>query len=305
MYIISMNRLDKPTRVRIVSALAEGCSLRSTSRMAGVSVNTVMKFLVEIGEVCEAFHDETVRGLRCDRVQCDEIWSFCYCKDKNVPDRMRGMPGVGDVWTWTAVDQDSKLMIAWMVGDRDAECAGRFMHDLAGRIVTKPQLTTDGLGVYPRAVADAFGFNVDYATLVKIYGEPREKDQRYSPCDCLGTKKEAIIGHPNRVDVCTSHVERANLSMRMGMRRFTRLTNGFSKKLANLRAAVALYMVHFNYCRVHKTIRVTPAMEAGLTDHVWTLEELIGLLEKAEQASIGRAENKRGPYKGRVSNDSN
>lgn len=188
-------------------------------------------------------------------------------------------------------------MVSWYVGDRYAQCATRFMHELAGRLGNRVQPTTDGHGVYERAVQSAFGWNVDYAQLVKQYGEPRETEGRYSPCECIGAKKMPVVGRPIPEDICTSHVERANLSMRMGMRRFTRLTNGFSKKLANLRAAVALYMVHYNFCRVHKTLRVTPAMEAGISDHVWELSELVSLLESEEKALVGTAENRRGPYR--------
>ncbi len=292
-----MNILPLDKRVRIVSALVEGNSLRSISRMASCSINTLTKFVADFGPVCEAFHDEHVRGVGAKRVQCDEIWAFCYAKDKNLPERMRGMPGVGSVWTWTALDADSKLILSWMVGDRDAECAGLFMLDLSRRLAGRCQLTTDGHAVYERAVADAFGWQIDYAMLVKLYGEPREKEARYSPCECIGTRIVRISGRPESRHISTSHVERQNLTMRMGMRRFTRLTNGFSKKLANHRAAVAIHFMHYNFCRVHKTLRVTPAMEAGLADHVWELAELVGLLEAREQAIIGTAENKRGPYR--------
>lgn len=282
-YTFSMNRLSTADRVRVVSALVEGCSIRATCRMTGVAKNTVVKLLVELGAACEAFHDQHVRGVKAKRVQADEVWSFCYAKDKNLPERMRGMEGVGSVWTWTALDSDSKLIVSWYVGDRDAECAGRFMQDLSGRLAGRCQLTTDGHAVYERAVADAFGWQIDYAMLVKLYGEPRQGEQRYSPCECIGTRVVRISGRPERRSISTSHVERSNLSMRMGMRRMTRLTNGFSKKLANLRAAVALYMLHYNYVRVHGSLRVTPAMEAGLADHVWELEELIGLLDAAQK----------------------
>jgi IS1 family transposase len=279
-----MNALSTGKRAQIVACLVEGNSIRSTVRMTGAAKNTVAKLLVELGEACEEHHDKHVRGVRAERVQCDEIWAFCYAKEKNVPAHMRDTPGVGSVWTWTALDSDSKLMVSWMVGNRDAECACRFMLDLKKRLGNRVQLTTDGHRVYERAVEDAFGWNVDYAMLVKEYGEPRDKEARYSPCECLGAVKVPIIGRPLVEDICTSHVERSNLTMRMGMRRFTRLTNGFSKKLANHRAAVALHFMHYNFCRVHKTLRVTPAMEAGLADHVWELEELVGLLSRADAA---------------------
>jgi IS1 family transposase len=292
-----MNFLPTSDRVRILSALVEGNSLRSVARMTGFSVNTVMKFVADFGPVCEEWHDANVRGVNAKRVQCDEIWAFCYAKDKNLPERMRGQPGVGSVWTWTAIDADSKLMVSWMVGDRDAECAARFMRDLSERLSDRCQLTTDGHAVYERAVQDAFGWQVDYAMLVKLYGESREKETRYSPCECIGTKIVRISGRPESAHISTSHVERQNLTMRMGMRRFTRLTNGFAKKYANHRAAVAIHFMHYNFCRIHKTLRVTPAMEAGLADHVWELSELVGLLEAKERAVIGTEANKRGPYR--------
>jgi len=295
--IVSMKRLTTADRVRIVSALVEGCSLRSISRMVACSINTLTKLVEDLGPVCEAYHDEHVRHLQAERIQADEIWAFCYAKDKNLPAHMRGMEGVGSVWTWTAIDADSKLMVSWYVGDRDTGCATRFMRDLAGRLSNRVQLTTDGHGVYERAVQSAFGWNVDYAQLVKQYGEPRDTEARYSPCECIGSKKLPVVGRPIPEDICTSHVERANLTMRMGMRRFTRLTNGFSKKLANHRASVAIHFMHYNFCRVHKTLRVTPAMEAGLSDHVWELAELVGLLEAQESATIGTAANRRGPYR--------
>lgn len=292
-----MNRLTTADRVRIVACLIEGSSIRATCRMTGFAKGTVLKLLEEIGDVCEQYHDEHARNLKATRVQCDEIWSFCYSKDKNIPDSRRGEPGVGSVWTWTAIDSESKFMCGWYLGDRDAECAARFMYDLSKRLGNRVQLTTDGHKVYERAVMDAFGWAVDYAMLVKQYGEPREKDQRYSPCECIGAIKVPISGRPIDGYISTSHVERSNLTMRMGMRRFTRLTNGFSKKFANLRAAVALHMMHYNFCRVHQTLRVTPAMEIGLADHVWELDELVALLECREMAVIGTEKNKRGSYR--------
>ncbi len=295
--MFSMNTLPTDKRIAILAALVEGNSLRSISRMVGVSVNTVMKFVADFGPVCEEYHDAHIRGVNAKRVQCDEIWAFCYAKDKNLPAHMRGQPGVGSVWTWTALDAESKLMISWMVGDRDAECAGRFMMDLSDRLAGRCQLTTDGHQVYERAVQDAFGWQIDYAMLVKLYGEPRDKEARYSPCECVGTRTVRISGRPETEHISTSHVERQNLTMRMGMRRFTRLTNGFSKKLANHRAAVAIHFMHYNFCRIHKTLRVTPAMEAGLSNHVWGLSELVGLLEAKERATIGTEANKRGPYR--------
>lgn len=294
--INDMNRLTNADRVRIVACLIEGNSIRSTCRITGFAKGTVLKLLAEIGPVCEAFHDCAVRNLRAERVQADEIWSFCYAKERNVPESMRDTPGVGSVWTWKAIDSDSKLLIAWHLGDRDADNAREFMLNLAGRLLTRVQLTTDGHGSYPSAVWEAFGSDIDYAQLIKTYGAGRDTEARYSPAVCTGTFTLPRCGSPIPKDISTSHIERSNLTLRMTQRRFTRLTNAFSKKFANLCSAVALYAVHYNYCRVHQTLRVTPAMEAGLTDHVWTLAELVGLMEAEEMAVVGTDENKRGPY---------
>lgn len=291
-----MNILPIDKRVRIVSALVEGCSLRSTARMVGVSVNTVMKFVADFGPVCEEYHDQHVRNVNSKRVQCDEIWAFCYANDKNLPERMRGMPGVGSVWTWTALDSDSHLMVSWMVGDRDAECAGRFMKDLSERIAGRCQLTTDGHAVYERAVCDAFGWQIDYAMLVKLYGDSREAETRYSLGECIGTNVAKISGRHDDAHLPTTDADRLNLTTRGGMRRLTRLTSGVSKKLANHRAAIAIHFMHYNFCRVHKTPRATPAMEAELAEDVWELEHLVGLLETHERSVIGTEANKRGPY---------
>jgi IS1 family transposase len=275
--MFSMNVLTTEKRVQIVRALVEGNSMRSTSRMVGVSINTVTKLLVELGAACERFHDHAVRGVACKRVQADEIWSFCYAKDKNVPDSMRDKPGVGSVWTWTGMCADSKLILSYHVGTRDADCAMHFMEDLAGRLANRVQLTTDGHKVYLEAVDAAFGTQIDYAMLVKVYGNV-SNEQRYSPGECIGTRKNWISGNPDPRHTSTSFVERQNLTMRMSMRRMTRLTNAFSKKVANLEAAVALHFAYYNFCRIHKTLRVTPAMAAGLTDKVWDIENLLNLL---------------------------
>lgn len=291
-----MNRLTTTDRVRIVSALVEGCSVRSTSRMTGKAKGTILGLLADLGAACERFHDENVRNLRADRIQCDEIWAFCYAKEKNVPDSMRDKPGVGSCWTWKALDADSKLLVSWHIGGRGQADATEFMLDLSGRIVTRVQLTTDGHNVYPQAVWESFGTDIDFAQLIKTYGAPRESEARYSPAVCTGSFTSVRCGSPIPRDISTSHIERSNLTLRMTQRRWTRLTNGFSKKFENLCHAMALYAVHYNYCRVHSTLRVTPAMEAGLTDHVWTLAELVGLMEAEEKAAIGTAENKRGPY---------
>jgi IS1 family transposase len=273
-----MRLLDTATRVRVVSALVEGCSIRSTCRMTGVAKGTVLKLLADLGAACRAYHDAHVRGLTCQRVQCDEIWAFCGAKDKNVlPDEQRF--GLGSVWTWTALDADSKLMVSYHAGTRDAGCAYEFMQDVASRIVTRIQLTTDGHKPYLLAVADTFGpGNIDFAQLVKFYGEVPAGAGRYSPPACIGAEMVPRMGEPDMAHVSTSYVERQNLTMRMGMRRFTRLTNTFSKKCANLEHAVSLHFMHYNFCRVHQALRVTPAMAAGLTDHVWELDELIALV---------------------------
>lgn len=248
--------------------------------MTGTDKGAVLKLLVDLGEACESFQRETIRGLRSRRIQCDEIWAFCYAKAKNVPDDLRGVVGVGDVWTWTAMDADSKLMVSWLVGLRDSGYAHEFMQDVAKRIASRVQLTTDGHKVYLNAVEGAFGANVDYAMLVKMYGETSAGEGRYSPARCTGAREIGVSGRPDPAYISTSYVERANLTMRMGMRRFTRLTNAFSKKVENLEAAVALHFMHYNFGRIHQTLRVTPAMEAGIADHVWTLEEIVGLLDR-------------------------
>ena len=272
-----MNRLPFSKQVAVVSALVEGNSIRSTSRMTGVAKGTILTLLEDIGTACAAFHDRAVRNVRSRRVQCDEIWQFCYAKEKNVPAALKGQFGYGDVWTWTAVDADTKLTIAYLIGKRDAGCAFEFIQDLASRLANRVQLTTDGLRVYLDAVEGAFGCDVDYATLVKIYGKTQE-EIRYSPAVCLGATAAVITGRPDRRHISTSYVERANLTMRMSMRRFTRLTNGFSKKVDNLRHAVSLYAVHYNFCRIHQTLRVTPSMEAGLTTRPWDVQDIVMLL---------------------------
>jgi IS1 family transposase len=274
-----MNQLPMSKRVAVVSALVEGNSLRSTCRMTGVAMNTVLKLLAELGEACAAYHEEHVRNVKAKRVQCDEIWQFVYAKAKNVPEDKQGTFGYGDVWTWTAIDADTKLMISYMVGPRQPQMAFEMMKDVASRIAGKVQLTTDGLYWYPHAVENAFGIDVDYAVQTKHFKESHAG--RYSPGRFTGSTTEVIRGNPDAKHISTSYVERANLTMRMGMRRFTRLTNGFSKKVENHAYAVALHFLHYNFARVHKTLRVTPAMEAGLADHIWSVEEIIGLLDRA------------------------
>jgi IS1 family transposase len=248
-----------------------------------VAFNTVLKLLPEIGQACAEYQDKALRNLTCKRIQCDEIWSFCYAKEKNVPADVRGQFGFGDVWTWVAIDADTKLVASFMVGNRGSQTAKRFMDDLASRLANRVQLTTDGHRVYLTAVEHAFGANVDYAMLVKLYGNDAESESRYSPAECIGCQTVGITGKPDPKHISTSFVERQNLTVRMMMRRFTRLTNAFSKKIDNHVWAIALHYMHYNFCRVHQTLRVTPAMEAGITDHVWTVGEIVGLLETPVQ----------------------
>ncbi len=277
-----MNRLGKEQRILILKMLVEGSSLRSISRTDNVSINTVTKLLVDAGRACATYHDVTVRNVPSKRIQCDEIWSFCYAKDKNVERAKAAPQGAGDVWTWTALDSDTKLIISYEIGDRFAWTALEFMHDLKDRLANRVQLTTDGHRVYLEAVESAFGGAIDYAMLVKIYGEPEELERRrYSPAKCLDTRHVRICGRPDSAAISTSHVERHNLSMRMGMRRFTRLTNAFSKKLENHLHMVSLYTTYYNFCRIHKSLRVTPAMEAGLTDTLHDMDWLVDLVEAA------------------------
>ena len=272
-----MNRLPLAKRVQVLGLLTEGASLRAASRLSGASINTVTKLLIDVGAACQRYHDEHVRGLTARRVQCDEIWSFTYAKAKNVRKAKAAPERAGDTWTWTAIDADSKLAISWLVGGRDAEYAHAFMRDVASRLANRVQLTTDGHLAYLDAVDGAFGIDVDYATLVKVYGTPPEGTRRYSPPVVKAVYMAVVEGNPDKRHISTSYVERQNLTMRMHMRRFTRLTNGFSKKVENHAHAVALHFMFYNFCRLHKTLRVTPAMEANLTDHVWELEELARL----------------------------
>jgi IS1 family transposase len=273
-----MNRSPLERRAAILGMLVEGNSLRVTSRLADVSINTVTKLLLDVAAACEQYQDERLRGLSCKRIQCDEIWAFVYAKAKNVPEAHAGEWGYGDVWTWTAIDADTKLVPSWAVGRRDAFTAHAFIADLADRLAHRVQLTTDGNSVYLTAVEDAFGSEIDYAMLVKMYGADPAADQtRYSPAKCISTVRQRVTGNPDMAKVSTSFVERQNLTMRMSLRRFTRLTNAFSKKVENHKAAVALHFMWYNFGRIHKTLRVTPAMEAGVGDHVWSLAEVAGL----------------------------
>ncbi len=289
--MFTMNRMPIAKRAQILGLLVEGMSLRAASRLADCSINTVTKLLIDVGTAWSEYQDATLRNLPCKQIQCDEIWSFCYSKQRNVPEEKKGEFGVGDVWTWTAICADTKLIASWMVGDHDAEAAHVFMQDLAGRLANRVQLTTDGYHSYLKAVENNFGGGIDYAMLVKQYGDGGEiTERRYSPAPFIGAKKRKISGNPVMSKVSTSYVERQNLTMRMSMRRFTRLTNGFSKKVENHAHAVALHFMYYNFGRIHKTLRVTPAMEAGVSDHVWSLEEIAALVPEPEIKP-------RGPYK--------
>ncbi|MBW7838002.1 MAG: DDE-type integrase/transposase/recombinase [Sphingomonadales bacterium] len=289
---VGMNKLPLHTRVQILNMLVEGSSMRSISRVAGVSINTVTKLLVDAGNACTAFHDATVRDVKASKVQCDEIWSFCYAKQKNVKAAKSAPNEAGDVWTWTALDSGHKMILSWMVGGRDAEYAIEFMDDLRSRLANRVQLTTDGHKAYLEAVEGAFGGDVDYAQLVKLYGAaPENAKGRYSPAECIGARKQRVEGNPDIAHVSTSHVERHNLTMRMSMRRFTRLTNGFSKKLDNHCHALALYFVHYNFVRLHKSLKMTPAMAAGVSDRLWGMEDIVDLVDAK------RPTKKRGPYR--------
>ena len=276
-----MNVISRDRKIQIISCLCEGMSIRATARITNSSINTIVKLLIAAGTACQTYHDENVKGLTCKRVECDEIWAFCYAKAKNAPEEMKAAGLAGDVWTWTALDADSKLIVSWLVGGRDADYAQAFMDDVASRIKTQIQLTTDGHKAYLEAVENAFGGRADYAQLIKTYGAaPEGKTVRYSPAECTGIRKEVIAGHPDLDKISTSYVERQNLTMRMGMRRFTRLTNAFSKKIENHAHAVALYFMHYNFVRIHQTTRVTPAMEAGLSKNLWTVGDLVDLISK-------------------------
>lgn len=273
-----MNRLNSAKRIQVVAALVDGVGINATTRMTNVSKPTVLKLLAELGGACATYQDRMIRNVRARRIQVDEIWQFVYSKQKNVPTDKQGVFGFGDVWTWVAIDADSKLVPSWRVGPRDAGTAYELMTDLASRLTHRVQLTTDAHRAYLDAVDDAFGSEVDYAVLQKLYGS-LENETRYSPSKIIGVRSDVIRGDPDPRHISTSYVERQNLTMRMSMRRFTRLTNGFSKKIENHAAAVALHYMHYNFARVHKTLRVTPAMQAGLSAHVWSIGEIVQLLD--------------------------
>ena len=277
--IIIMNKLPTAKRAKIIMMLVEGMSLRAISRVEDVSINTVSKLLVEAGEACIDFHNNSVRNVNAEHVQVDEIWQFCYAKEKNVSDAKAAPEGAGDTWTWTAIDADSKLIVSWLLGERDRTSAYHFIADLAERLTDRIQLTSDGLKLYNWAVKGVFGADVDYAQLIKIFGSPVEGEKRYGPAICQGTVCTPRQGNPDPDHISTSYVERHNLTMRMSMRRFTRLTNAFSKKLRNHALALALYFVYYNWCRIHKTLRMTPAMASGLTTQLHDAEWIVGLVD--------------------------
>ena len=284
-----MNKLDRKARAQILHLLCEGSSIRAVTRITGASKNTVLKLMIEAGKACAWYHDNAVRNLKSQRIQVDEIWSFTYAKQKNVKAAKAAPDGAGDTWTWTALDADSKLMVSWYVGSRDAEAAIAFMDDLRSRLLHRVQLTSDGYRAYLDAVEGAFGGDVDYAQLVKIYGKPESgsPERRYSPVECLGARKLPVAGEPDPKHISTSYVERQNLNMRMHMRRFTRLTNAFSKKVENHAWAVALFTTYYNFVRVHKTLRTTPAMAAGITENLWEVLDIVNVLEEWEDTRAG------------------
>ena len=294
-----MNNLTTKQRTQILTLLCEGMSINATCRATGAAKNTVLKLLADAGKACAKYHDENVRGLATKRVQCDEIWSFCYAKQKNVAPEKQGEFGFGDVYTWTALDADSKLMISYLVGKRDGGYAHEFMIVVADRLSYSVHMTRDGHKPYLEAIEAAFGSEIDYAMLIKLYGVPNGGTGRYSPAECKGTILGTVQGCPEQAHISTSFVERQNLTMRMHMRRFTRLTNGFSKKIENHMHAVALHFMFYNFCKIHKTLRVTPAMEAGISQTVWNLEHIVELIDKDVQPK------KRGAYKKRDAQISN
>ena len=277
-----MNKLSLEKRTQVINALVEGNSIRATCRMTGTAKGTVTRLLASVGSACAEYQHKQLRNLACQAIQCDEIWSFCYAKQKNVPEDKQGHLGYGDVWTWTAIDADTKLVPSWLVGLRDAGYAFRFMRDLQARLAERVQLTTDGHKVYLNAIEDVFGTDIDYAMLVKLYGAEPEKETRYSPAKCIAAEPHIIQGNPDPTKISTSYAERQNLTMRMSMRRFTRLTNAFSKKIENLEHAVALHFMYYNFARPHKTLANpyprTPAMAANISDHIWTVDEIVRLL---------------------------
>jgi IS1 family transposase len=297
---MAMNKLSTSQRANIIRCLVEGNSIRSTVRITGAAKNTVVKLLADAGAACSAYQDKHLRNLPCRRIQVDEIWSFTYAKAKNVPTAKAAPVGAGDTWTWTAICADTKLVPCWLVGPRDGEYALAFVDDLRSRLANRVQLTSDGLKAYLEAIEESFGDDIDYAMLVKLYGSDGEgpansAQRKYSPGHCTGTREAMITGNPDPKHISTSYAERNNLTLRMAMRRFTRLTNAFSKKLANHEAAVALHFMHYNFVRIHQTLRVTPAMAAGVTGRLWSVEDIAALVEAAAPKP-----EPRGPYKKRA-----
>jgi IS1 family transposase len=284
-----MNKLSRDARAQILGMMVEGVSIRAISRMTGASKNTIVKLLADAGEAFSDYQDRTMRDLTCKRLQVDEIWSFVYAKQKNVPIAKAAPEGAGDIWTWTAIDADTKLIPSWYVGARDGAAAQHFIGDLAARLASRVQLTSDGHKPYLEAVEQSFGADIDYAMLIKIYGEASESAKgRYSPAECVGAVQRRVEGKPDPAHISTSYAERANLSMRMGMRRFTRLTNAFSKKAENHAHALAIYFMHYNFVRIHQTLRCTPAMAAGVTETLWDLADMVRVLEEWEERRAGQ-----------------
>jgi len=280
-----MNKLPTEKRTQILTLLVEGMSLRAAGRATDTAFNTVAKLFVDAARACADYQDRTLRGLHCKRLQLDEIWSFVYAKQKNVPDAKSAPANAGDVWTWVAIDAETKLVPSWRVGDRSSETAIAFTDDLASRLANRVQITTDGHKPYLEAIEGSFGADVDYAMLVKIYGADPTGEKRYSPAECIGAVKHRIEGNPDPKHVSTSYAERQNLTLRMSSRRFTRLTNAFSKKVENHALSVALHYMHYNFCRIHKTLRVTPAMAAGVTDRLWSVADIVNVLEAWENSN--------------------
>ncbi len=280
-----MNKLTTARRAQVIAALVEGCSIRSIVRMTGTSKNTVIKLLEDVGAACANYQHEVMRGLPCRRLECDEIWSFCHAKKKNVAPEHQGILGYGDVWTWIAIDADTKLVPCWHVGHRDAVAADQFINDLARHLKNRMMLTTDGLKCYLEAVEGALGADIDYAMLIKIYGKAQD-EVRYSPAECIGSYSEVITGDPFPPMISTSCVERQNLTMRVNMRRFTHLTNGFSQKLEKRMHAIALHYMYYNFARIHQNLRCTPAMEAGVSKTLWSIKDIVALMDNPKYSGV-------------------
>lgn len=294
---LTMRKLSNEKRTQIVAALVEGNSIRSTSRITGCSTNTVLALIKNLGSVCAEYQDEHFKDLPCNRLQIDEVWSFCRMKQKNVPEELQGSFGVGDVWTFTAICADTKLVPSWRVGTRDSETAKEFVQDLSERLKNRIQITSDGHTMYVDAVEQAFGADVDYAMLTKLYGSDPEGQKRYSPSQYIGSKVSSIQGTPDIRHISTSYVERMNLTIRMGQRRYTRLTNAFSKKISNHNYSLAIFLFYYNFVRIHRSLRVTPAMAANVTGRLWSIKDMVALLEAKEQEDVDNGSLRRGSYK--------